>query len=123
VLSGALSPDGLRFVTAFSDGTAHVWDTATTKEIAILRSGDDSKVTSAAFSPDGSRIVTTSENGTARVWDIRVSVMTPERLLKEVCQSRLRGVSKMTRYEMRLAGYPDSEPLIDVCAGVAEAGQ
>jgi hypothetical protein len=33
------------------------------------------------------------------------------------------GVSTMTRDEMRLAGYPDSEPLIDVRAGGADARQ
>jgi hypothetical protein len=42
-------------------------------------------------------------------------------LLDEVCQHRLFGISTMTRDEMRLAGYPDSEPLIDVCVGIAEA--
>lgn len=33
---------------------------------------------------------------------------------------RLIGFSTMTREEMRLAGYPDSKPLIDVCAEVDE---
>ena len=29
---------------------------------------------------------------------------------------RLAGLTKLTREEMRLAGYPDSTPEIDVCA-------
>jgi hypothetical protein len=37
-------------------------------------------------------------------------------LLDEVCQHRLGGLSAMTRDEMRLAGYPDSMPPIDICA-------
>jgi hypothetical protein len=35
-------------------------------------------------------------------------------LLTEVC-ARLAGVTKLTRDEMRLAGYSDSVPEIDVC--------
>jgi hypothetical protein len=34
--------------------------------------------------------------------------------LVEAC-ARLAGVTKLTREEMRLAGYPDSMPEIDVC--------
>jgi hypothetical protein len=39
-------------------------------------------------------------------------------LVAEACTRRLRGLTKLTRDEMRLAGYPDSKPEIDVCAGV-----
>jgi hypothetical protein len=35
-------------------------------------------------------------------------------LLAEAC-ARLTGVTTLTRDEMRLAGYPDSVPEIDVC--------
>ena len=35
-------------------------------------------------------------------------------LLAEAC-TRLAGVTKLTRDEMRLAGYPDSMSEIDVC--------
>jgi WD40 repeat protein len=99
-----------------------VWDAATAKEIAVLR-GHEGPVTSAAFSPDGTRIVTASWDRTARVWDVHFATLVPKELLAEVCGRRLIGFSTMTRDEMRLAGYPDSEPLIDVCAGVAEARQ
>jgi hypothetical protein len=44
-------------------------------------------------------------------------------LLAEICQHRMIGFSAWSREEMRLAGYPDSEPLIDVCAGVADVRQ
>jgi hypothetical protein len=43
--------------------------------------------------------------------------------LDEVCQHHPITSSTLTRDEMRLAGYQDSEPLIDVCAGIAEARQ
>jgi hypothetical protein len=39
-------------------------------------------------------------------------------LLIEACARRLHGFSKLNRDEMRLSGYPDSTPEIDVCAGI-----
>jgi WD40 repeat protein len=67
VVSAAFSPDGSRIVTASEDQTARVWDAATGKEIAVLRSHEGEIF--AAFSPDGSRIVTASRDNTARIWD------------------------------------------------------
>jgi hypothetical protein len=78
-------------------------------------------VSSAAFSPDGSRIVTASWDKTARIWESHFATMSAKGLLEEVCGQRLPRFSAMTQDEMRLAGYPDSEPQIDVCAGVGEA--
>jgi hypothetical protein len=40
--------------------------------------------------------------------------MSVKGLLAEAC-ARLTGLTKLTRDEMRLAGYPDSRPEIDVC--------
>src|SRR5262249_46400656 len=112
VKSAAFSPDGSRIVTASKDKTARIWDTASAKEIAVLR-GHEGRV-SAAFSPDGSRIVTASEDKTARIWDARLQTMAAKDLLKQAC-ARLAGVTKLTRDEMRLAGYPDSMSEIDEC--------
>ena len=112
VNSAAFSPDGTRVVTASSDKTARIWDAATAKEIAALRGHDDT-VYCAAFSPDGSRIITASRDGTARIWDARLETRSAEELLVEAC-ARL-ALRRLTREEMRLAGYPDSMPEIDVC--------
>ena len=68
----------------------------------------------AAFSPDRSRIVTASWDKTARIWDAHLQKMSVKDLLVEVC-ARLAGVTKLTREEMRLAGYPDSMSEIDTC--------
>ena len=81
--------------------------------MAVLRGHDDT-VTSATFSPDGSRILTASWDNTARIWDARLETMPAKGLVAEAC-ARLAGVTKLTRDEMRLAGYPDSVPEIDVC--------
>jgi len=113
VASAAFSPDGGRIVTAAGDKTPRLWDAATAKEIAVLR-GHDGFVTSAAFSPDGTRIVTAAGDKTARIWDSRREMMPAIELLMEMC-ARLPGLTKLTRDEMRLAGYPDSRPEIDVC--------
>ena len=113
VTSAAFSPDGSRIVTASWDKTARIWDAGSAKEIAVLR-GHDYSVYSAAFSSDGSRIVTASDDKTARIWDAHLQTMSVKDLLVEVC-ARLAGVSKLTREEMRLAGYPDSVHEIDEC--------
>jgi WD40 repeat protein len=120
VNSAVFSSDGKRAVTASDDKTVRIWDATTTKVITVLR-GHEAEVFSAAFSPDGSHVVSASDDGTARVWDIHFATMPARDLLKEACQHRLRGIGAMTPNEMRLAGYPDSEPPIDVCAGIAEA--
>ena len=86
---------------------------ASAQEIAILR-GHDGAVSSAAFSPDGSRIVTASCDNTGRIWDVHLQTMSVKDLLAEACL-HLVGVTKLTREEMRLAGYPDSMSEIDLC--------
>jgi hypothetical protein len=55
---------------------------------------------------------------TARIWDVHFATMSTKDLLVEACMRRLPGRGTLTRDEMRLAGYPDSMPEIDVCAGI-----
>jgi len=115
VNSATFSPDGSRIVTASWDQTARIWDTVTGREIAVLR-GHQAEVNYAGFSPDGRRVVTASADYTARIWDARFLTMSPSNLLTEICARRLAGLTTLTRDEMRLAGYPDNRPAIDVCA-------
>jgi hypothetical protein len=84
----------------------------------MLLRGHADFLESAAFSPDGLRIVTASRDRTARVCDVHVAAMSTPDLLVEACARRIHGLGKLTREEMRLAGYPDSMPEIDVSAGL-----
>jgi WD40 repeat protein len=113
VISAAFNADGSRIVTASGDNTVRIWDVATAKEIAVLR-GHEGFVFSAVFNFDSSRVVSASADKTARIWDTHLQMMSLQDLLAEAC-ARLAGVTKLTRDEMRLAGYPDSMPEIDVC--------
>jgi WD40 repeat protein len=117
VYSAAFSPDGTRIVTASGDGTARIWDAATGSEIKVLR-GHQNIVWSAAFSPDGTRIVTASWNKTGRIWDVHFATMSTKDLLVETCARPLAGISRLSRDDMRLLGYSDDVPEIDVCEGV-----
>ena len=86
VTSAAFSSDGKRIVIASKDESARIYDSATGRQVLILRepapppkSTGDAQVdprdvtshamNSAVFSPDGQRILTASADGTARVWD------------------------------------------------------
>ena len=116
VFSAVFSPDGSRIVTTSKENAAIIWDTATARTIAILR-GHGSYVRFAAFSPDGSRIVVASEDKTARIWDARIATMSTKELIADACL-RLRGLTRLSRDEMRLIGYAEDATEIDVCAGV-----
>jgi hypothetical protein len=43
--------------------------------------------------------------------------MPTQDIVAQACTLWLRGLTKLTRDEMRLAGYPDGVSEIDVCAG------
>ena len=117
VRSASFSPDGTRVLTASADKTARIWDATTGKEIAQLRG--EELLNSARFSPDGLRVVTTSAfDHAARIWDVSFATMSTKKLVAEVCTRRLHGATKLSRDEMRLAGYPDTTPEIDICAGM-----
>jgi hypothetical protein len=117
VYSAAFSAGGTRIVTASEDKTARIWDAATGNEIKVLR-GHENIVWSAAFGPDGTRIVTASWDEAARIWDAHFATMSTKGLLVEACARRLAGFSKLSRDDMRLLGYSDDVPEIDVCEGV-----
>ena len=74
----------------------------------------------AEFSPDGSKVVaaTSLNELSVHIRDVHFLALPPRDLIVATCTRRLRGISTVAREEMRLAGYPDDMPEIDVCAGV-----
>jgi WD40 repeat protein len=113
VFSASFNPDGSRIVTAAKTNAVHIWDTATAREIAVLRRRG-SFVRFAAFHPDGVRILVASEDKTARIWEAPIATMSTRELMAGACQS-LRGLTNLTRDEMRLVGYAEDAAEIDVC--------
>jgi WD40 repeat protein len=67
-LAVAFSPDGKRLVAGCGDRTVRVFDTATGKQLRVLRHHAD-WVQSVAYSRDGTRVVSTSRDRTVRVFD------------------------------------------------------
>ena len=65
----AFSADGTRLLTASTDHTARVWNTASGQAITEpLEHGET--VRHAEFSPDGKLAVTASADNTARLWNL-----------------------------------------------------
>jgi|GEM_PF-526056 len=69
----AFSPDGMRIVSASSDGTLRQWDLSRSRLL-------DARVPAAAikactFSPDGARLASASANNTLRLWDTETGIV------------------------------------------------
>ena len=130
VTTATFSPDGHRVLTSAEDATTRIWDAGTGNEIAVIHGTGDTPVTifggkqsfykhgtgvqSAVFSPDGHRIVAASDFG-ARIWEVSSATATGRELVSKLCKEDPIGLSKLTRDEMRLAGYPEDAPEIVVC--------
>ena len=69
------SPDGQHIVSASSDNTAKIWNTATGECEAELT--DSNPVNNADFSPDGMHVVTASL-GSVRIWNTATGVCEAE---------------------------------------------
>ena len=65
----ALTPDGLRAVSASSDRTLRLWDLESGQTIRTLEGHTDS-VWAVAFMPDLLRAVSASSDRTLRLWDL-----------------------------------------------------
>ncbi len=72
------SPDGHLLVTACSDGTARLWDSATGKMLALMRNGK--RVADVEFSRDGRLLVTASDDRLVRIWDLAPTDRWPMKL-------------------------------------------
>jgi WD40 repeat protein/serine/threonine protein kinase len=72
VLRGlAFSPDGRRVLTVWlsNPDTGHVSDTATGKQLAMLKGPPNAHLRAPAFSSDGASIIMACDDRTARIWE------------------------------------------------------
>jgi WD40 repeat protein/DNA-binding SARP family transcriptional activator len=67
VWSASFNRDASKAVSASADGTARIWDLATS-ESTPLRHPDE--VASAVFSPGGQSVATAANDGVVRIWDV-----------------------------------------------------
>ena len=74
VVGVALSADGMRAVTASSDGTARVWNPRSGELLGVL-AGHGQEVTCAAMSADGRCVLTGADDGLVGVWDAERAVL------------------------------------------------
>ena len=72
----AFSNDGMRLVTACSDGAARIWNVSDGGLLSVM-TGPARQIWKAAFSPDGGRVAAVSADGTAQVWDAATGRATP----------------------------------------------
>jgi WD40 repeat protein len=68
VNNAEFSPDGQIVLTCGYDGTARLWDVATSRPAGAPMRHDD-RIRFATFSPDGRKVLTVSQDRTARLWD------------------------------------------------------
>ena len=71
IYSLAFSPDGATLVGGSQNGTIHLWDTTTGKEIKTLI-GHNDRIVSVAFNPDGRTLASGSWDKTIRLWDATI---------------------------------------------------
>ncbi len=71
------SPDGAKLAGGGKDGTVHVWETVSGRELLVLR-GHKSPIWSVAFSAGGTRVAAWGEDGTVKIWDADTGRLTAE---------------------------------------------
>jgi len=68
VMSAQFSSDGLRIVTARTDGKVEIWEAISGNKM-LSWTAHEAPVWEAVFSPNGAQIATASEDGSAKIWD------------------------------------------------------
>jgi eukaryotic-like serine/threonine-protein kinase len=65
----AWSPDGGKLAAGFHDGTLHVWETISGRELGVF-GRRESPIMAVTYSSDGLRLAAWSENGAIKIWDV-----------------------------------------------------
>jgi WD40 repeat protein len=65
----AISPDSRLLALAGPDGSVHVWDVLTGKELALFK-GHPVRVNALAFAPDGKTLASAGDDTIALIWDV-----------------------------------------------------
>jgi WD40 repeat protein len=68
----AFSPSGKQLATAGRDRIVHLWDVATSKDLAQLK-GHRHPLQAVAFSPDGRMLASGDAQATLRLWDLKTN--------------------------------------------------
>ena len=64
-------------VAGCKDGTVHVWEAGSGREVTVLR-GHRSPVNSVAYSSDGTRVAAWANDGTIKIWDAGTGWLTAD---------------------------------------------
>jgi WD40 repeat protein len=102
--SVAYTPDGAHVVTASSDMTVRLWETAGGKEIRVL-SGHTGQVTSVTVDPSGRMVLSGAADNAIRLWDLP----RPDPLLQlaEGTEGLLRGMGISPDAKLLVTGGDD----------------
>lgn len=97
----AYSPDGRFVVSGGLDGSLHLWDVTSGRELRVLM-GHVGSVTDVAWSPDGRSLASGGEDHTVRIWDA-------------VRGLQLRQLSGHPETLQRVAFLPDGRQILSGC--------
>jgi len=71
------SPDGSKLAAGGDDGSVHLWETGSGRELKVLR-GHKSPIRSVGFHPDGTRLACWRSDGAIKIWDLTNGRVTAE---------------------------------------------
>jgi WD40 repeat protein len=73
----AWSPDGSKLAAGGNNGRVHGWETATGRQLPVLR-GNQSPVWAVAFGSDSKRVAAWGQDGTIKLWDVNTGRLTAD---------------------------------------------
>ena len=96
----SISPDGRTLATSGFDGTVHLWDLPTQREVGAPPPGVPGRLTVPQFTPDGRSLLAITDAGRAYLWDVR-----PSRWMRQACDVAGRTLTR-AEWQDALPGRP-----------------